>query len=172
MISSWQYITIERVIDHRRQLGPGCFLSKVDIEAAFCIAPVHPNDWHLLGMKWNGQYYFDRRLSMGSRSSPHNFDTIGQAVECICHVSYLVEIIEHLLDDFIAVEPSDSPPLQVIKFVFQKLGIPLAEDKVFGPTTCLNFLGITLDTLLMNARLPQDKVEKLRALIVSFTRDP
>ena len=52
-------------------------------------------------------------------------------------------------------EPSDLPPtaLQVIKFVFQKLGIPLAEDKVFGPTTCLDFLGITLDTLLMEARL-------------------
>ena len=83
----------------------------------------------------------------------------------------LIKIIEHLLDDFITVEPSDSPPiaLQVIKFVFQKLGIPLAEDKVFGPTTCLDFLGITLGTLLMKARLPQDKVEKLRALIASFT---
>ena len=134
-------------------------------------APVHPNDWHLLGMKWNGQYYFDMRLSMGSRSSPYNFDTIGQAVEFICRVNYLVEIIEHLLDDFITVKPSDSPPivLQVIKFVFQKLGIPLAEDKVFGPTTCLDFLGITLDTLLMEARLPQDKVEKFRALIATFT---
>ena len=168
---SLQYVTIERVIHHIRRLGPGCFLSKVDIEAAFRIASVHPNDWHLLGMKWNGQYYFDMRLSMGSRFSPHNFDTIGQAVEFICRVNYLVKIIEHLLDDFITVEPSDSPPiaLQVIKFVFQKLGIPLAEDKVFGPTTCLDFLGITLDTLLIEARLPQDKVEKLRALIASFT---
>ena len=109
-------------------------------------------------------------LSMGSRSSPHNFDTIGQAVEFICRVNYLIEIIEHLLDDFITVEPSDSPPtaLQVIKFVFQKLGIPLTEDKVFGPTTCLDFLGITLDTFLMEARLPQDKAEKLIALIASF----
>ena len=63
----------------------------------------------------------------------------------------MIETIEHLLDDFITVEPSDLLPtaLQVIKFVFQTLGVPLAEDKVFGPTTCLDFLGITLDTLLM-----------------------
>ena len=111
------------------------------------------------------------RLSMGSWSSPYNFDTIiGQAVEFICHVNFLIEIIEHLLDDFITVEPSDLSPtaLQVIKFVFQKLGLPLAEDKAFGPTTCLDFLGITLDTLLMEARFAQDKVEKLRTLIASF----
>ena len=37
---SLQYVTIERVIHHIRRLGPGCFLSKVDIEAAFRIAPV------------------------------------------------------------------------------------------------------------------------------------
>ena len=94
---SLQYVTIGRVIHHIKQLGPGCLLSKVDIEATFCIAPVHPSDWHLLGMKWNGQYYFDMRLSMGSHFSPYNFDTIGQAVEFICHVNYLIEIIERLL---------------------------------------------------------------------------
>ena len=53
--SSLQYVTIERVIHHIKRLGPGCLLSKVDIEAPFRITPVHPSDWHLLGMKWNGQ---------------------------------------------------------------------------------------------------------------------
>ena len=36
---SLQYVTIERVIHHIKWLGPGCFLSTVDIEAAFRIAP-------------------------------------------------------------------------------------------------------------------------------------
>ena len=121
-------------------------------------------------MNWNGQYYFDMSLSTESRSNPYNFDTIGQAVEFICRVNYLIQVTEHLLDDVITVEPSDLPPtaLQVIKFVFQKLGIPLAEEKVFDPKTCLDFLGISLDTLLMKAWLPQDKVRKLRVLIISF----
>ena len=51
---SLQYITIDCVISHIKQLGQGCYLSKLDVEVAFRIAPVHPDDWHLLGMKWQG----------------------------------------------------------------------------------------------------------------------
>ena len=111
------------------------FLSKVDIECAFCIGPVHPDDWHLTGMKFNNQYYFDMRLSMGSRSSPYNFDTIGQALEFICWVNYLIQFVEHLLDDFITVEPGSEPPraLQIIIELFQALGIPLGPEKIVDP---------------------------------------
>ena len=121
-------------------------------------------------MKFNNQYYFDMCLSMGSRSSPYNFDTIGQALEFICKANYLIQFVKHLLDDFITVEPGSEPPraLQIIIEPFQSLGIPLAPEKFFGPTTCLDFLGITLDTVLMEARPPQDKVSKLLMLISDF----
>ena len=168
---SLQYVTIDRVISHVKQLGQGCYLSKLDVEAAFRIAPVHPNDWHLLGMKWQGQYYFDMRLSMGSRSSPFNFDTIGEAIEFIAQANYAIAFIEHILDDFITIESGAQTPvaLNILIRLFQKLGVPLAQEKIFGPTTCLDFLGITLDTLLMEARLPPDKVDKLVALISTFS---
>ena len=122
---SLQYVTIDRVFSHIKSLGAGCFLSKVDIECASGIAPVHPDDWHLLGMKFNNQYYFDMRLSMGSHSSSYNFDTIGQALEFICKFNYLIQFVEHLLDDFITVEPGSEPPrsLQIIIELFQALGI-------------------------------------------------
>ena len=45
----------------------------------------------------------------------------------------------------------------------------LAQDKILSPTTCLDFLGITLDTLLMEARPTPDKVDKLVALISTFS---
>ena len=142
----------------------------MDIECAFRIAPVHPDDWHLLGMKFNSQHYFDVHLSMGSPSSPYNFDTVGQALAFICKVNYLIQFTENLLDDFITVEPGLELPraLQIIIELFQALGIPLAPEKIFGPTTCLDSLGITLDTILMEARLPQDKVSKLLMLISYF----
>ena len=54
---SLQYVTINRAISHIKQLGQGCYLSKLDVDMAFRIAPVHPDEWHLLGMKWQGQYY-------------------------------------------------------------------------------------------------------------------
>ena len=42
------------------------------------------------------------------------------------------------------------------------MGIPLALEKVEGPSTTLPFLGITLDTIKMEARLPEDKLSRLK----------
>ena len=62
---SLHYVTVDKAISIIKQLGPGAWLSKVDIEEAFRIIPIHPDDWHLLGMYWEGKYYYDKRLSMG-----------------------------------------------------------------------------------------------------------
>ena len=48
------------------------------------------------------------------------------------------------------------------------LGIPLALEKVEGPLTTLPFLGIVLDTSRMEARLPEEKLLKLRKEIVDW----
>ena len=48
--------------------------------------------------------------------------------------------------------------LTTIIEVCQDLGIPLALEKVEGPSQSLTFLGITLDTERMEALLPSDKL--------------
>jgi len=45
------------------------------------------------------------------------------------------------------------------------LGIPLAFEKCEGPTCCLVFLGIIIDTIAMELRLPQEKLLHLHQLI-------
>ena len=45
------------------------------------------------------------------------------------------------------------------------LGLPLAIDKHEGPARCLTFLGIELDTKAMVARLPQEKVTRLKRML-------
>ena len=44
---------------------------------------------------------------------------------------------------------------------FNRLNIPLATHQTLGPTTCLEFLGIILDKEKLEARLPQDKVNRI-----------
>ena len=46
---------------------------------------------------------------------------------------------------------------------FKNLGVPTAPNKIGGPCTTLEFMGIILDTVRMEARLPVDKVERIRA---------
>ena len=49
-------------------------------------------------------------------------------------------------------------------------GIPLAPQKCEGPTTCLVFWGIELDSEHMTARLPHDKTEELRVVIRAWAQ--
>ena len=48
------------------------------------------------------------------------------------------------------------------------LGVPLAQHKTEGPTTCLSFLGMGLDTRHMTLRLPRDKLARLQAGIAAW----
>ena len=44
----------------------------------------------------------------------------------------------------------------------------IADEKTVGPATCLRFAGITLDTINMHARLPEDKLARCRGLLTEF----
>ena len=45
------------------------------------------------------------------------------------------------------------------------LGILVAEHKRDGPTTCFTFLGIEVDTIAGQLRLPADKLDRLQTLL-------
>ena len=72
---------------------------------------------------------------MDGRSSPFLFDNVSAAIEWICINNYLIELLMHLLDHFLSVEPPDKEPtaMVLLKQIFQYFGIPLTPDKVFGP---------------------------------------
>ena len=67
---SLQYIKVDHAIAILQDLGPGCFMSKLDVKSAFRNVPVHPADWKLLGMKWEELHFFDMVLPFGLRSAP------------------------------------------------------------------------------------------------------
>ena len=89
---SLQYITIDNAIAAIQKFGPGCYMGKTDIESAFRLIPVHPNDWELLGMFWNGQYYFDKVLPFGLRSAPYIFNQLSDAIKWM----FLLLCLPHL----------------------------------------------------------------------------
>lgn len=54
---------------------------------------------------------------------------------------------------------------------FRNLGVPIALTKTKGPCTTLEFMGIILDTVRMEARLPADKVERIEASLAPFSNE-
>jgi hypothetical protein len=52
--------------------------------------------------------------------------------------------------------------------VFHRLGLPIAPEKTEGPATVLSFLGIEIDTIAMEIRLPAGKLQALQATLNSW----
>ena len=169
---SLSYVKIDDAIKIIMDLGQGSWMCKTDVRAAFKIIPIHPSLWHLHGIKWNKQYYFATRLVFGSRSSPKIFDSLAQVVEWIIIHNYGITHTLHLLDDFIAIDHPNSEPLRtmaLLTHIFRILGIPLSNEKTTGPTQTIQYLGIILDTIAMEARLPLDKLARISHLLADFS---
>ena len=64
-------------MDSIMHLGRDALMAKLDIKSAFQLYPVRPADHHLLGMRWQGQYFFDRVLPFGLRSAPCIFNCLA-----------------------------------------------------------------------------------------------
>ena len=146
-------------------------MAKADIQEAYRLLPIHKDDKHLLGMQWEGQIFIDAALPFGLRSAPLIFTAIADGLEWILKqrgVSY----IAHYLDDFITVGPPHSDQCLVNQSILfetcNELGIPLAPHKSVGPTTCLVFLGIEIDSSAMELRLPHDKLLTLKELLTEW----
>ena len=63
------------------------FKAKTDFKRAFMLCPVHPLDCPLLGIQWRNQYFVDKCLPFGLRSSPYFFNLVSDALQwCLgCH---------------------------------------------------------------------------------------
>ena len=154
-------------------VGQGCYIAKADIESAFRIIPVHPNDYHLLGFCIEGQYYYDRCLPMGCSMSCRVFELFSTALQWLLNRTFRVLSMSHILDDFIFLSPTKSLCQLYLQHFFtlaEHLSIPVKHKKTVLPATCVVVHDIEVDTLTMRARLPQDKLDAALLLVRSFQR--
>ena len=163
-LCSLKYITVDQVAKQAIALGEGSLIAKIDIKSAYRLIPVAPKDRLYLGMKWEGKVYIDGMLSFGLRSAPKIFSAVVDALEW-CVAEEGVGIIYHYLDDFAVLSPPNweecGVNLQKLKLVCKDLGIPLAAEKQASPSACIEFLGIIIDTIKKELRLPRDKLDRL-----------
>ena len=165
------YTSVEQVAAVVAGFSRGALLAKIDVESAYRLVPVHPHDRPLQAVQWEGMIYVDSMLPFGLRSAPKIFNAIADALEW-CVRTTGVRYIFHYLDDFIVVGAPDSPEcadaLAVLIRACADLGVPIAAHKREGPATCLTFLGIEVDTMASQLRLPRDKLLRLQAQLAEW----
>ena len=105
-------------------------------------------------------------IPFGLRSAPKLFTALADAIQWLIKERG-TECCIHYLDDYLFVEKptATAQALHMACATLSDLGVPLAPEKVEGPQTCLVFLGIELDTHTLTARLPQEKLQRLSALV-------
>ncbi len=162
-------------INRRGSAGHSSFggmaeMAKFDTESAYRLVPVHPEDRPLLGMAWKEKVYIDTAIPFGLRSAPKIFNAVADALQWIFR-SQGVNSVLHYLDDFIVFGAPGTEECQAaLDLALQLcclLGVPIARHK----TTTLVFLGIELDSVAMEIRLPREKLERLKREVVTRWRN-
>ena len=141
------------------QLGKGSLIAKINIKSAYRLIPVSPQDRHYLGMQWNGHVFVDGMFPFGLQSAQKILNAVADALEW-CVAREEVQEIYHYLDDFATIGPPNSDQcswnLHTLQTVCNDLGVPLADEKQAGPATTIEFLGIIIDTIQQELRLPEE----------------
>ena len=167
-LCSLTYASVDDAVRVVLRLGRGCIIAKLDIRSAYRIVPVHPDDRPLLGMQWSKGLYVDTALPFGLRSAPKLFNAVADALAWIFGQAGS-RVPLHYLDDFLFLGPPNSgecgAALQSAVTLCTELGVPISEEKLEGPGTCIPFLGITLDTEVLQLRLPEEKLRRLLSTI-------
>lgn len=157
-LRSLTYTSVDKAADRILQLGRGALIAKSDIQSAYRIVPVHPEDRWLLGMEWRNNIY--------------GTAIWADALEWMLH-KLGVEHNLHYLDDFLFLGKSDSEEcdraLRAALQIFAELGVSIAPDKVKGPLTVLEFLGIILDSIKLELRLPHEKLTQLKRMVKQWS---
>ena len=165
------YSTLDDALGVVVGIGGGAFLAKTDIKSAYKIIPIHPLDYHLLGFRWGGKYYYAKTLPMGAASSCAIFERLSMALQFLAFRGVGVFSCIHVLDDFLFIAPSRDQcgrDLQMFAGMCEFAGVPIAHEKTEGPSQVLDFLGITIDVPMGLSRLPRDKVDRCRGLVEDF----
>ena len=167
-LCSLSYPSVDNAVEYILTLGRFTELVKVDLKNAYRMLPIHPGDRHLLGMQWDSGVYVDLCLPFGLRSAPKIFTAFSDVLAWIllkCGVKHLI----HYLDDFLFFGSPFTDEggrfLSIALEVLAELGVPVSMDKLEGPSTTVTFLGILVDTVRLELRLPDDKLSRLRALV-------
>ena len=149
-------------------------MAVVDIKSAYRAVPIFPDHRKYLGLKWeiNGETVFieDSRLCFGLCLGPSYFDKISGFVYNIMADMYNIQAVNYL-DDFIVIgatlEEATWAQKVVIK-ILRYLGFYISWGKVTPPSQVCRYVGLDIDSIKMEIRLPKDKLEKLINLLKKY----
>lgn len=151
--------------------GRGAVILKRDLKDAFRMIAVAQHQRWLLGFSWNGVYYHENCLSFGLRTAPFIFNLFAEGFHWVLQCALMWLLIAHYLDDFIMIVPhSHVHHVPYVRRTYVLLTTVLGlvnNDSKSTEGTEVECLGVLINTVLLEARLPSRKLEKALRLVLS-----
>ena len=124
---------------------------------------VHPQDCHLLSVKWDNSLYIDQTLPFGLQSAPKIFSAVANAIQWILQRNppvialpgWFYSCSKGLYSEAVSQK-------NTLTTAWEKLGVPMEVSKLEGASQTLKFLGIDVDVTKLQLRLPDDKFLQLK----------
>ena len=158
---------MDDIFDLIRSSGRGCYIIKRDIKDAFRNIPVAPADRPLLAFSWESRTYMECCLPFGLSTASFIFNLFAEGLDWLLTAYLPLAAIAHYLDDFIAIFPSSVGSLSKALAAFNTVNIPLTDTLGMprnvskdAAGTVVSVLGVEIDTTLLQARVPRDKLAR------------
>ena len=152
--------SVKSMVDRLNVLGAGCLMFKRDLKAAFRQFSVDPGDYKFTGLNWEENIYVDTRLAMGLRSSAFCCQSVTEMIAKIAGEKALIFVY---LDDFGGAErvSKAKESFNYLGNLLEFFGFEEAADKAVPPTTQMEWLGISFNTVDWTMALKPGKLEEL-----------
>ena len=143
-------------------------LAKLDLCHAYRVVPVHPADHLLLG---TAGYMLTQHCLLAFDQPRKSFQQWQMRCCGPCIAGACTMLFTSLIISFCGLPGSlaCAVALQVALATCNELGMPVAVEKLVGPTTRIVFLRIELDSMSMQIRLPDERLCNLKALIAKWS---
>ena len=140
--------------------GQGCHLWSVDFQRGYRQLRVCPMDWPLLGIAWNGAFYFDMAVPFGIRWGAMYMQRTTSAVtrlaghEAIPCIAYIDDVAS-------AQSPGDAiRGKRRFQSLLVELGLQENISKGSEPSTRMTWLGVDFDSEAMTMSVPTIKINE------------
>lgn len=162
-----KYPTVDDLVNiimdlHQKNPTQKILVWKRDLKSCFRQFHLCPGSIHLVGYKFQNQYWYDTVLAMGSSSSAHICQKITDMARYIFE-NYYQDEVRNFLDDFFSanLETEAYISFENLSSLLQKIGIEENLEKACPPAPVMTVLGINFNTIEMTLSLDKEKTQEL-----------
>ncbi|XP_061590737.1 uncharacterized protein LOC133456285 [Cololabis saira] len=159
-----------RTRDVLQSVTPGEWFTSIDLKDAYFHVPIHPDHRRFLSFAFQGHAYQFTVLPFGLSLAPRIFTRcMRAALTSLCLSG--VKILPYL-DDWLICAPSlQEAELMTSRVLthIEALGMSVNWEKsLLRPTQQTTFIGLSLDSVSMQARLTAERAQRIQDLLRSF----